>query len=364
MSKLGALAVLALASLAQSPARADDAGYAIELDGITGYLGCDLPGSIRSSALTLSAWIMREGPRGDLISPEPRGQAQAGLGFHCGISAGKVYCAKGTGSGTYVVLIGATSFPVSSWHHVAATLENGTMRVYLDGMLDGELDDASMVDWADLPEVFPPGQSNFPNPAQLYIGADKHNQLGLGPTIPDFDFYEGRIDEAQVWNRALTQAEIAFYRRISLTGLEPGLIHYWKFDEGSGTVTTDDASQADLTLYPGASWVLSTAPVNVTGVGDPAGTLRAPRLTAFPNPSRGRATISLEADAGEATSLSIFDLSGRRIAQVWSGAMTGPALELSWDGRSEDGRPVASGVYLVRAESATVHLTRRLLLLR
>src|SRR4029453_18350927 len=114
------------------------------------------------------------------------------------------------------------------------------------------------------------------------IGADKHNQLGLGPTIPDFDFYEGRIDEAQIWSRALTQAEIAFYRRTSLTGLEPGLIHYWKFDEGAGGVAMDDAGSADLTLQPGASWVVSGAPVNVTGVGEPSGASRTARLSGFP----------------------------------------------------------------------------------
>jgi hypothetical protein len=88
---------------------AGDAGYAIELDGIRGYLGCDLPGAIRDcGSITLSAWIRPAGPAGDLVSPEPRGQAAVGLGFHFGLSAGKVFCAKGTGSGGYIVLIGAT----------------------------------------------------------------------------------------------------------------------------------------------------------------------------------------------------------------------------------------------------------------
>src|SRR5262245_8578993 len=357
---------VAILVLAQRPTSAGDAGHAIQLDGISGYLGCDLPGSIRSGELTLSAWINRAGPRGDLISPEPRGQAAVGLGFHFGLSAGKIYCAKGNGSGTYVVLIGNTSVPVSSWHHVAATLDNGALRVYLDGLLDGELDDASMVDWADLPEIFPPGQVNYPSPAQLYLGADKHNQLGLGPTIPDFDFYEGTLDEAQVWSRALTQAEIAFYRRISLTGLEPGLIHYWKFDEGAGTVAFDEAThQADLTLYPGATWVVSTAPVNVTAVGETHDAPRAPRLSAFPNPARAGVTIALETTSRQASTVSVYDLGGRRVADLWSGALSaGGRLELRWDGRGRDGRAVANGMYLIRAESASAHLVTRLLMLR
>src|SRR5882672_4286066 len=149
------------ALLAISPciASADGAGYAIELDGISGYLGCDLPPAVRAgNAVTLAAWILRAGPRGDLISPEPRGQAAAGLGFHLGLSGGKVFCAKGNGSGTYVVLIGDTAVPIGSWHHIAATFDGSTLRVYLDAMLDGTLGDGSIVAWDDLPPEFPPGQ--------------------------------------------------------------------------------------------------------------------------------------------------------------------------------------------------------------
>jgi hypothetical protein len=360
-----AIRITALLTLSSASAGAGDAGHAIQLDGISGYLGCDLPGATRSSELTLSAWILRAGPRGELISPEPRGQAAVGLGFHFGLSAGKVFCAKGNGSGVYIVLTGNTSVPVSEWHHVAATLDNGTMRVYLDGLLDGELADASAVEWGDLPPTFPPGQDNYPSPAQLYLGADKHNQLGLGPTIPDFDFFEGTLDEAQVWNRALTQGEIAFFRRISLTGLEPGLIHYWKFDEGAGTVAADEAThQADLTLYPGATWVASTAPVNVTAVGEPGPTSSRARLIAFPNPTRGGTTILLESTERRDGAVVVLDMAGRQIARLWSGTMTAGRLELRWDGRDRQGRAVANGVYLVRAETAGESFVTRLLMLR
>ena len=361
------VSALAILALPQAPADAGDAGYAIEFDGISGYLGCDLPGDFRGcNSITLSAWILPEGPRGELISPEPRGQAAAGLGFHFGLSAGKVFCAKGSGAGAYVVLIGATSAPISSWHHVAATYDGLTMRVYLDGLLDGSLDDTAVIDWDDLPPIDPPDQVNYPTPAQLYLGADKHNQLGLGPTIPDFEFYEGCIDEAQVWNRALTQDEIDFYRHISLTGTEPGLLHYWKFDEGSGTITADEAvHQGDLTLYPGTTWKASTAPVNVTGVGPPSDVPRTARLLVFPNPTSNRASILLDTSARETARVSIFDPRGRRVADLWSGVtVAGGRLELRWDGRDRQGRAVPSGVYLVRSESVSARLTTRLLILR
>jgi len=362
------LAFLAFAACWLHPAasRAGDAGYAIQLDGIHGYLGCDLPGAIRDcGSITLSAWILPAGPAGELTSPEPRGQAAVGLGFHFGLSAGKIFCAKGTGAGGYVVLVGATSMAVGAWHHVAATFDGTVMRVYLDGLLDGVRSDASPIDWADLPEVFPPGQSNYPSPAQLFIGADKHNDLGGGATIPDFAFYEGDIDEVQIWNRALSQDEIDLYRRISLTGTEPGLVDYWKFDEGSGFIATDQVAAAgDLALYPGATWIPSTAPVNVTGVG-PLDARSGSRLTAYPNPARAGTKILLECSATGTANFSVFDLSGRQIARPWEGRVTaGRPLEISWDGRDQAGRRLPNGVYLVRFDSQGARLTTRIMILR
>src|SRR5262249_17379266 len=154
------------------------------------------------------------------------------------------------------------------------------------------------------------------------VGADKHNDLGGGPTIPDFAFYEGDIDEVQIWNRALSQDEIDFYRHMSLTGTEPGLVDYWKFDEGSGSIAADQVAPAgNLTLCPGATWIPSTAPVNVTGVrpgeGQPGS-----RLAVYPNPVRAGTQISLECSSSGTASLSVFDLSGRQVARPWQGPVT------------------------------------------
>ena len=350
-------------TLACPPAHANSAGYAVQLDGIHGYLGRDLPDGLRvGNTITLSAWILRASPNGDLISPEPRGQAAVGLGFHFGISAGKVFCAKGNGSGAYVVLVGTTSMPVGSWHHVAATTDGATMRVYLDGVLDGSLDDGSIIQWGDLPPVFPPTQTNWPSPAQLFLGADKSNDLGDGPTIPDFSFFNGFVDEAQVWNRALSQAEIDFLRRTSLTGAEFGLMAYWKFDEGTGTIAADASMHgADLTLFPGASWVVSTAPVSV---GPETDSPRRTRIAAFPNPTSSEATILFDAPSDGAARVTVFDASGRRIVGLGSetSAAAGPH-RVRWNGRDGDGHVVPNGIYLVRLESRDLTTATRLLVL-
>jgi flagellar hook assembly protein FlgD len=51
------------------------------------------------------------------------------------------------------------------------------------------------------------------------------------------------------------------------------------------------------------------------------------------------------------------------MARLWSGTTTAGRLELRWDGQDEDGRAVANGVYLVRAELAGARIVTRLFML-
>jgi len=47
----------------------------------------------------------------------------------------------------------------------------------------------------------------------------------------------GLIDEARVWDISRTQAEIRGSMNQTIPGNTPGLVGYWRFDEGSGTYT-------------------------------------------------------------------------------------------------------------------------------
>jgi hypothetical protein len=86
---------------------------------------------------------------------------------------------------------------------------------------------------------------------------------------------------------------------------------------------------------------------DVTGHAD--GTLSQPiRLTAAPNPFRAGGSVELTPSLGPGVRLTacVYDVSGRVVARL-EGA-DGRAT-LSWDGADSHGRPVASGVYFVRA---------------
>jgi hypothetical protein len=57
----------------------------------------------------------------------------------------------------------------------------------------------------------------------------------------------------------------------------------------------------------------------------------------------------------------VHDLAGRRVAQLLEGVREPGSYALNWDGRDTAGRPVGSGIYFVRLESAGVALTRKIL---
>jgi flagellar hook assembly protein FlgD len=57
------------------------------------------------------------------------------------------------------------------------------------------------------------------------------------------------------------------------------------------------------------------------------------------------------AEAGDAD-LTIYNVLGRPVRQVWAGPLAAGEHRLAWDGRDGQGQPVAAGVYLVRLQVA------------
>lgn len=85
-------------------------------------------------------------------------------------------------------------------------------------------------------------------------------------------YFNGYIDEFRLWNVARTQDEIMANMGHTLSGNEPGLVGYWKFDDGDGTVAKDSVTSAGHTAHDGVlmattpalvpTWIDSTAPIN------------------------------------------------------------------------------------------------------
>lgn len=87
------------------------------------------------------------------------------------------------------------------------------------------------------------------------------------------------------------------------------------------------------------------------------------RLAVAPNPSRGACNISFDTGSTRVTSLAIFTIDGRRIANLLLPAAT-PGSAVLWNGCDSTGRAVPAGLYFVRLEAGAKAHTRKLVITR
>lgn len=88
-------------------------------------------------------------------------------------------------------------------------------------------------------------------------------------------------------------------------------------------------------------------------------------LKVLPNPMTADCTILLDLSAPQTVSLSVFDVSGRRIRLLAPLAFRLPGQHtLTWDGRDENGRLSPTGIYYLRLVTANERLTRPITVIR
>ena len=122
-------------------------------------------------------------------------------------------------------------FPENEWVHVAAVSNAGTKKIYIDGVEVGE------------------EGNNYQYPPSDYFRLSLH-----GITTNDTGPFNGVISEVRIWNVARTQQQIQDNMNGELTGNETGLVAYYKFNEGAGTIAYDSAGANHGTIH-GATWV-------------------------------------------------------------------------------------------------------------
>ena len=84
----------------------------------------------------------------------------------------------------------------------------------------------------------------------------------------------------------------------------------------------------------------------------------------YPNPFNAETVIRFQLQTGGAVALTVFNLSGQRVATLFSGRLNAGLHSQSWNGRDIQGRQLASGAYLYRLEVDGVVTTRKMLLMR
>lgn len=84
----------------------------------------------------------------------------------------------------------------------------------------------------------------------------------------------------------------------------------------------------------------------------------------YPNPFNGSTAIQFALPAEGEVELSIYDLTGQKVAALVAGRRGAGTYTVRWDGRDAEGDALASGVYLYRLRAGGQRETRKLLLLR
>ena len=81
----------------------------------------------------------------------------------------------------------------------------------------------------------------------------------------------------------------------------------------------------------------------------------------YPNPFNPATTIPLAVPAGaKNVDLTIYNVLGQPLRQVWTGPLPAGEHELTWDGRDAQGQPVATGVYVYRLQVGEQTRTRKM----
>ena len=115
-----------------------------------------------------------------------------------------------------------------------------------------------------------------------------------------------------------------------------------------------------------AAWVQGRI-LYPTGVGEPDDALVASRallLPNHPNPFNPVTRVAFELAEATDVTVTVHDAAGRLVRTLVTGRRGAGAHHVSWDGRDDDGRRLASGVYFCRLSSTAGEDVRKMALLK
>ena len=239
---------------------ASSAGYALSFTSAhRSYLDIPASSSLNlTTSFTLEAWMYQSQAIAYGYRLIDKVTANMGEGYDL-----DTYDPNGTGR--RLRLVGGPSgwtdantvYTLDAWHHVAVSVSGAIAMFYIDGRQVGS------------------GAITTPptNLLDLYIGGP---HIGCGGTCGTAEYFSGLLDDVRIWDIARTQRQIQQTMHTTLRGNEPGLVAYYPFNEGKGSVTADMSGHCNLaTLINNPIWIPSTAPINAAPGG--AGTARQPR---------------------------------------------------------------------------------------
>ena len=142
---------------------------------------------------------------------------------------------------------------------------------------------------------------------------------------------------------------------VELLGTAPSTSSITIGGRGQGTLYLDDIRLVAATV-PAGTAVLG----HETGAMPPGCALG----QNYPNPFNSSTAMRFELPTAAAVDLAVYDLTGQRVATLLSVHRGAGVYTVAWDGRDDQGKAVASGVYLYRLTAGPQVQARRLVLVR
>ena len=89
-------------------------------------------------------------------------------------------------------------------------------------------------------------------------------------------------------------------------------------------------------------------------------------VSVYPNPFNSNVVIRLtKADLdGDPVSMTVYNVAGQPVRSLARGVLAAETHEVLWDGRTDKGEPVSSGVYLLRLVTGGRSMVRKMLVAR
>ncbi|MBF0433435.1 MAG: hypothetical protein HQK83_19310 [Fibrobacteria bacterium] len=255
----------------------------------------------------------------------------------------------------------AGTFSQNAWHHIAVSLQGGVASIYVDGNL------GASANWTSFTIV-------------------QCNPLRLGKVVNRQWYFKGQLDEFQVVNRALTDAEIA-------SDYNSGLYRY----TGDGGISWSKWTRGDLT---GVNGTTDEVTMSLTGMAlsakgdslnriqvvasDVAGNVGSrefileeddvvtvdaelQRLVAAnfsPNHFRTKTKLSFELISAQTVMVNLYNVHGKLVCSIKPGLLRAGVHSLEWDGSDGNNQDLAAGQYFAKIEMGGNVMVKKVLMLK
>jgi len=196
-------------------------GASLDFDGTDDYVAIVPSPDLGGGSFTVEAWVYRrDGLSRKFVSKwnDLTAKKQFDLQVY---SDSRLWFEVRQSDDTAVIARGMTVLTTGEWHHVAAIADTTTseLSLYIDGVK----------------EVLQSSPGWDGTVRSVYM------EMNIGRKCTGGGCWDGYIDEVRVWNVARTQADILVGMYGGLVGDEPGLVGYYRFDEGSGQGISDSS---------------------------------------------------------------------------------------------------------------------------